>query len=110
MKDTKNDGLKMYTNSGLAVGSIFLTLLIIGGLLLVNYWGNGMKEVKICCVVIGGLWFVGCLFSAPKWYANIEFTQEGLISLCRTYYHRLFQNGLRIRTHRSGFGSINCRQ
>ena len=40
MKDTKNDGLKMYTNSGLAVGSIFLTLLIIGGLLLVNYWGN----------------------------------------------------------------------
>ena len=79
MKDTKNDGLKMYTNSGLAVGSIFLTLLIIGGLLLVNYWGNGMKEVKICCVVIGGLWFVGCLFSAPKWYANIEFTQEGLI-------------------------------
>lgn len=79
MKDTKNDGLKMYTNSGLAVGSIFLTLLIIGGLLLVNYWGNGMKEVKICCVVIGGLWFVGCLFSAPKWYANIEFTPEGLI-------------------------------
>lgn len=55
MKDTKNDGLKMYTNSGLAVGSIFLTLLIIGGLLLVNYWGNGMKEVKICCVVIGGV-------------------------------------------------------
>lgn len=79
MKDTKNDGLKMYTNSGLAVGSIFLTLLIIGGLLLVNYWSNGMKEVKICCVVIGGLWFVGCLFSAPKWYANIEFTPEGLI-------------------------------
>ena len=79
MKDTKNDGLKMYTNSGLAVGSIFLTLLIIGGLLLVNYWGNGMKEVKIYCVVMGGLWFVGCLFSAPKWYANIEFTPEGLI-------------------------------
>ena len=79
MKDTKNDGLKMYTNSGLAVGSIFLTLLIIGGLLLVNYWGNGMKEVKIYCVVIGGLWFVGCLLCAPKWYANIEFTQEGLI-------------------------------
>ena len=79
MKDTKNDGLKMYTNSGLAVGSIFLTLLIIGGLLLVNYWGNGMKEVKIYCVVMGGLWFVGCLLCAPKWYANIEFTQEGLI-------------------------------
>ena len=26
MKDTKNDGLKMYTNSGLAVGSIFLMI------------------------------------------------------------------------------------
>lgn len=79
MKNKEPDNLRMFTNSGLAVGSIFLTLLIIGGLLLVNYWGNGMKEVKICCVVIGGLWFVGCLFSAPKWYANIEFTPEGLI-------------------------------
>lgn len=79
MKNGKNDNLRLFTNRALAIGSIPLTLLMMGGIYFIHYMGGGQIEVDIQCVVVGIVWIGACLFAAPKWYANIEFTPEGLI-------------------------------
>ena len=79
MKDTKNDNLKLYTNSGLAVASVIVTLIMIGALFLLHYLCREIKEATAICVTLGIGWLIGCLLAAPKWYANIEFTSEGLV-------------------------------
>lgn len=79
MKNTKNDNLRLLTNKGLAVSSVFVTLLITGALYFIHYVSGGQKGIDIQCVVLGVGWIVGCMLCAPKWYANIEFAPEGLI-------------------------------
>ena len=79
MRNRKNDNLRMFTNSGLAIGSIPLTLLVIGADLLMYYLGGGGLGGMILCGVLAIGWIGACLLAAPKWYANIEFTPEGLI-------------------------------
>ena len=79
MKNTKNDNLRMFTNSGLAIGSIPLTVLMMGADLLMYHMGGGGFGEMILCGVLAIGWIGACLLAAPKWYANIEFTPEGLI-------------------------------
>lgn len=86
MKKAKNDNLKLFTNHGLAVVSIIITILMMGGIYFIHYMGDGQKDVDIICVISAVGWLVICMFAAPKWYANIEFTPEGLIH--RAPFHK----------------------
>ena len=84
MKNGKNDNLRLFTNRVLAIGSIPLTLIANVPLHLMLYFGNWASEGdRIAGTIVGVVvtigWIVGCMLSAPKWYANIEFTPEGLI-------------------------------
>ena len=79
MKNTENGNFRLYTNSGLGIGgTILMVLLIVIIIYLYQYGGGGIGGL-ICCGSMAVLWLAGWLLCTPKWYANIEFTQEGLI-------------------------------
>ena len=66
MRNTKNDNLRLFTNRGLAIGSIPLTLLVMVGLLFIYYMGGGGLEGVISCGVLAIGWVIGCMLCCAQ--------------------------------------------